>query len=230
MNRFTEAIRDYEFITAGRYYSLPQRKMIFDLVGDANFLSSEARTKIADVIFSSDVEEYKNETDCANGLLLMSVLHKDNYANTILTYRKKTLTNLTEKYLWDSKNAWIRFRHTKTNNFYSKFDNAIYAYCAGDVSKTVTILMSLADACHGLSIKLLSALTRAMHNNQGEVKYLLLFKRIIEELYDEVLPKEFELRLEELLYTFSQNTVEGSSNIKLRYFDEYSSGMSRIGF
>lgn len=229
MNRAKEAIRDYEFITAGRFYGKEQRKVIFDLVARANLLGEESQVALADVIFSSDVEEYKDETDCVNGLLLMSVLRDDNHVKEILNCRKKILTSLTEKRMWDSKGTWVRFMH-EHNNFYSQFDNSIYAYSFDDINKSIKTLTSLADNCHYLSIKLLVALYRELPNKQEEAKYLILLKRINEELYDEFLPEEFELRLQELLRHISQQVVESANNIKLKYFSDYSNGMPRIGF
>lgn len=230
MNKIKETIRDYECLTAGRYYSLAQKKALFDLVSRANFLKADERDNLANVIFSSDVEEYKDETDCANGLLLMSVVKSDNQLKEILTCRKKILTGLKERRLWNSKDSWLRFMHEENNSFYAQFDAAIYSYSVDDVDKSIAILMPLVQNCHYLSVKLLIALYRELPNNQEEAKYLILLKRIREELYDEVLSEEFELRLKELSRHLSQKVVESVKNVKLKYFNENSNGMSRIGF
>lgn len=230
MSRVKETIRDYEFITTGRFYGEAQRKALFELVARANFLSKEAQANLADVIFSSNVEEYKDETDCANGMLLMSVLREDNHVKEILTCRKKMLEKLAEKCMWDSKGAWIRFMHEQHNNFYSQFDNANYAYSVDDINKAITMFTPLAENCHYLSVKILVALHRELTNKQEEAKYLILLKRISEELYYEILPEEFELRLRKVLSAISQEVVDSVGKMKLHYFNEYSNGMPRIGF
>ena len=230
MNRIKETIRDYEYITAGRFYSRAQKQTLFDLVSRANMLLEQERTDLAAVVFSSEVEQYYNEVDCANGLLLMSVIRDDSHIKDILTCRKKTLENLTGKRMWDSKDNWLRFIHTQNNNFYAQFENAIYAYSVDDINKSVTMLKPLADSCHRLSVKLQVALYGELPDKQEEAKYLILFKRITEDLYYEIFPAEFELRLKELLNKLPAKVVEEAHSIKLNYFSEFSNSMARIGF
>lgn len=230
MDRIKETIHDYEFMTAGRFYTEAQRQSIFNLVARANMLCESEEAQLKALIFSEEMEEYKTETDCANGLLMASLLKNSGYEQEILSIRKQTLESLSSKRLFDSRESWLKFIHSPKHTFLNRFEKAIYFYSVQKTEKCVEILKEYAEYFHYLSVKLMVALGRQLNSVNNEARFLVIFNRILEELlYDEV-PTEYVDRLHEIWAQVPEEQIECAYNLKLTYFSDDLECGERIGF
>ena len=230
MNKMKETIREYEYLTAGRYYSVDQKRAIFRLVARANALSEGEEAELSALIFSEDMAEFKTETDCANGILMASFLKNSNYRKEILSARKKTIETLNEKRLFDSKVSWLKFIHSDKNRFENLLDKAIYLYGRKKVDKAAETLKEIAESFHLLSVKLIASMYAELNLANEEARYLVILKRIIEELlYDEV-PEEYGERLSKLRESVPEEFIKEVYGLKLTYFGEDWEYGAHIGF
>lgn len=230
MNRIKDTIQNYEYMTAGRFYSKAQRQAIFNLAARANLLRESEEAELKALIFSEELEEYKTQTDCANGILMASLLNNSEYKKEILLNRKQMIETLSDKRLFDSRESWLKFIHSGKNKFFNLFEKAIYLYSLQKVDKAVEILQEIAENYHHLSVKLIVALCRESEAANKEARYLILLNRITEELlYDEV-PAEYENRLHEIWDKIPEEQIEEAYNLKLNYFSEDAEIGAHIGF
>lgn len=230
MNKIKETIQDYEYMTSGRFYTEAQKKAIFNLAAQANMLRESEESELKALIFSEEMEEYKTQTDCANGILMASLLKNSEYKKEILLNRKQMIETLADKWLFDSRASWLKFIHSGKNKFNNLFEKAIYLYSIQKVDKAVEILQEIAENYHYLSVKLIVALSRELKAVNKEARYLIILNRITEELlYDEV-PVEYEDRLHEIWDKIPEEQIEEAYNLKLNYFSEDAEIGAHIGF
>ena len=229
MNRLTETIKDYEYITAGRFYSNAQKDILFKLVSDANMLHENEKSTLKALIFSSEIDDCKSEIDCANGLLLASVLNKSEYKQEILSNRKQTLLSLSGRRQFDSKEYWLKFIHSSAQKC-NLFEKAIYLCSVQKDAQAIEIIKDFAENCYCLFIKLAAAIFRKLRNVNGEARYLILYSRIQNDLLYEKIPSEFEDRMREISSKVPDNIINEANNIKLIYFCGDFEQSVRIGF
>ena len=229
MNKIKETIRDYEYMTAGRFYNEAQKRAIFNLAARANLLQESDESELKALLFSEEMQEYKTQTDCANGILMASFFKNSEFKNRILLNRKQTIESLSEKRLFDSRESWLKFIHLG-NKFCNMFEKAIYLYSLQKVDMAFKILQEIAENYHYLSVKLMVALCRETKSVNREARYLIILNRITEELlYDEA-PAEYEDRLQEIWNEIPEEQIEEAYNLKLTYFSEDAEVGAHIGF
>lgn len=217
MDKKTEAIHDYEYITAGRFYGSFQKEELYRIISKSNLLDKDEDEDLKKLIFSAEVEECKDETDCANALLLNSVLNRSDYKKEILTNRKQTLTELSNKRQFDNKENWLQFIHSPGKQYGKMFEKAIYLLSVQKSTLATAIINELADKCNCLFIKIAANICRESGDIKGEAKYLILFKRIHKDLlFDEIAP-EFESRLREIIGRVPKDIIIEANNLKLNY-------------
>ncbi len=229
LNSVKETIREYEYLTAGRHYEPAQKKAIFALVARANMLDKEREKAIERTLFSAEFEEYENETDCANGLLMASLYVRGEYSKQILEYRKQFLTDLSDKCIFKDKTKWLQYVFSGIADFNHILENAVYMYAVNQPDKALRQFERLAEYCHGLSVKLAIALCRELGETGKELRYLIILNRITESLYYDKLPEAFKARMDEIRGALTENEIRDANEKKIYYFDE-SVELGRMGF
>lgn len=230
MKKIKEAICEYEYMTAGRFYDKTQKEIIFDLIARANFLCEQELTELKVLLFSEEIDDYKTETDCANGLLMLSLIKKSDYKKDILLNRKKTIEKLSEQRFFYDRGSWLKFINSDKNSFNNLFEKAVYLCSICKIEKAVNIFKQLAEACHYLSVKLTVALCKEWNDEREEARYLILLNRIKEELLYNEEPTEYEIRLHKIQNNIPKETIEEVYNKKITYFDENIEFGKHIGF
>lgn len=230
MDKIKATIHDYEYMTAGRFYSKMQSVILFNLVACANLLCENEKNELRDLIFSEEIEEYRTETDCANGILMASLLKSSEYKKEILLSRKQTLEVLLGKKLFNDRESWLKFIHSDKINFSNLFEKAIYLYSMQKADKALSVLKQIAENGHYLSVKLTVALCKELRNVSDEARCLILLNRILEELLYCEVPVEYVERLHEIWDKVSEDIIEDAYNKKLTYFSEDTECGAHIGF
>lgn len=229
MNKFNETIQNYEYVTAGRYYSEEQKKSIFHLSASANFLTEEEEAALFKTLFAPETEEYKTITDCLNGLLMAAIVDDGGYLKEILKNRSETLKELSKKSLFESKESWLHFQNSKRSSAASMLEKAVHAYGINDKKTALGLFKELAESCHVIAIKFAAALCREANDINGEITYLILYSRIAENLFYDKLPAEFEDRMQSIWKDASEEVIESAYDKSIFYFDEEET-IKHIGF
>lgn len=227
----TETIRFYEHITAGRFYDRAQKEKLFEFSAKANFISESQADELRQVIFSPDVEDCVLMQDCENGLLFEMVL-ENRYIKDILENRRKTLSSLITPRgkLWEDGFEWVTYLRAPKNEYRRLFERATFEYANGKVKTAVDGIERFAENCDTYSVKFLIAGYNALKNKEKELEYLLLYSRMLEELYCITTPSEIKNRIKKLAVNNAESIAEKVNNLKLKYFDEYDDGYIRMGF
>lgn len=230
MKKTSEVIGAYEYITAGRFYRKTQKEAILNLVTSAEFIDEQELNILKNLIFSEEIEDYKTETDCANGILMYSLINTDDYKKEILISRRRTIEKLVEKCLFDDHESWLKLINSDKRDFTNLFEKAIYLYSVHRPEKALTILKQLAEANHYLSVKLTAALCKDLHIEAEEARYLIILNRIKDELLYGEMSIEQEKRLRELQIKIPEQIIADAYNKEITYFDEDMEFGKPIGF
>lgn len=213
-------------MTAGRFYNDERKRKIFSLACEANLLKEDEKEALGKVIFSDEMEEYQTPLDCSNGLLF-EIVETKAYRKEILLCRKETLLQLLNRLPWTSKATWLRFIHTDVDDYRHRFENAVFSYSANDGKKAAEKLEHYAEMCDPDSLLICSAVYREEGEYEKEGVLLMLYNRLMDDLFMEEVPEAFAERARELGEKYSLADV---NEIDLRYFDELKDAKRQIGF
>lgn len=230
-DNLTETIRFYERITAGRFYDKAQREKLFEFSAKANFISESQADELRQVIFSPDVEDCALVQDCENGLLFEMVF-ENRFIKDVLENRLKTLISLTTPRgkLWEDRFEWITYLSAPKTDYKRVFESATFEFANGNCQKALNQIEQFAKSCDIDSVKFVISASNALKNKEKELEYLLLYSRLLEELYFTAIPAEITSRIKKLSTKKTEQIVQKVKGLKLKYFDEYGDGSVRMGF
>lgn len=229
MDSIKHLVISYEKMTAGRFYNIDQKQKLFDFACQMYMLSKEDCQELKNIVFSSDIENYNDITDCSNGLLMEVAVQKQ-FRKAILTARRDALKTIEQKMLWKSKTTWLQFINTTRRDYSHDFEKAIFNLVKGDFNAVKNQLSEYVESCDLFSILATSVIFRDAGDCDCEYKCLLLYKEIVEKLYFESLSPAFVSRIAYLSKICSESIACLVNQIVLTYFDEQSESIGRIGF
>ncbi len=227
-----DTIQCYESLTAGRFYSDCQKENLFELANRANFLESKEKEELFSSIFSPDLQFYQTKTDCENGLLL-EMVSQNKTREAILESRLKALKSITspnEDKPWANKSEWLAYANSPIGGYKQSIEKAIFKFAVGKVDEALKELENHAKNYDLFSLKLVTAIYSKLGDNKNELYYLLLIERIVKELYFEELPSRCKERIAKLSKEGNGDVENAVCAQNLRYFNERSAGVSKIGF
>lgn len=227
-----QTIRYYERITAGRFYDKAQKERLFELSAKVNFINEKQTNELRQAVFSSDVEDCATVYDCENGLLFV-MLNGDELTKEILDNKKRVLVDLLGKNgkpVWEDRFAWISDLHNPKMEYKRLFERAHFEFANGNLEKAVQTIQHFAKMCDLDSVKFLIATYSILGNSEKELEYLLIYSRLIKELYSSTLSPEARARIKQLTTAQTESLREKVNQITLKYFDEHDDCCTRVGF
>ena len=232
LNCVTETINYYERLTAGRHYDRAQKEKLFSISAGAHFLDDGEKAELSQVLFSPDIEECVSVQDCENGLLFEMVF-ENKFIKEILESRRKTVisqTGVFNQKLWEDRFSWVSYLRAQKGDYKRSFEGATFDYAIGNEQTALKVFEGFAANCDINSVKFLIAAYNSLGNAEKEFEYLLLYSRMLEELYAiSVLPK-MQQRIRELTSENNKGIAEKVKSVNLKYFSERDDAHTRMGF
>ena len=132
--------------------------------------------------------------------------------------------------LWDDRFSWVSYLRAQKGDYRRSFEGATFDYATGNTQTALKVFEGFATNCDANSVKFLIGAYNLLGNSEKELEYLLLYSRMLEELYALKPTAEMQKRIKKLTSKKTQGVAEKVKSVSLKYFSEREDAHTRMGF
>ena len=182
MERFAEAIKTVELLTAGRYYNEQQKETIIKLVAGGYLMTEEETRSLTAFCLNPDYAYCNSLLAAKNGLVFLSGKSIDvSHERALLEARKCIFEAFTRCPFWEDREGWIRYIRSGSG-FEKAYERALFHYALGKREESMETFRHYAADCHTLSIRFCLSDARERGDKAEETRLLAVLKQVYEEL------------------------------------------------